>query len=71
MEARRHRPLTQAQTDALSRWIEANGARTWKSALRKFWEHGLTTNRQQVILYCLRNTHGPRWLARYRHPVDL
>jgi hypothetical protein len=61
--------ITPEQTAALIWFAEKNG-RTWKEALRNMWMHGahITGSDSDVILYALRNTHGPRWLTRYQPP---
>ena len=44
----------------------------WKASLRISWETGVwprsLTGDQIAALQGLRNAHGPRWLAGYRHP---
>lgn len=60
--------ITPAQTAALIWFAEKHG-RNWKRALRQMWMHGShMSSESAIILYTLRNTHGPSWLASYQPP---
>lgn len=71
--ARRHpeallRPLTEPEKRALKKYIRANG-RSWKSELNLWWQNpGTITDEDMRLLYCLRNTHGPTWLVKFKFP---
>lgn len=59
-------PLTPEQIAALAAYATAHG-RFWRADLRFHWERGGGVDGPHgCILYALRNTHGPSWLARYR-----
>jgi hypothetical protein len=55
---------TQMQLEALREWRRLFG-RTWKASLRAEWESGRISSPE---LQALRNTHGPRWLAKFKLP---
>ncbi len=63
--------LTAAQLKALDTYAFLYG-RTWKSKLRTWWQGGFARDgaldEDMRLLYCLRNTHGPTWLAGFRFP---
>jgi hypothetical protein len=58
-----HHDLTPDQLQALRDYAAHNG-RHWKNALNADWLRARTTGHLQS----LRNTHGPRWLARFKSP---
>jgi hypothetical protein len=53
--------LTAEQTKALTAFVVRSG-RFWKVSLRHAWEAGTVGPELQQ----LRNTHGPRWLAKFK-----
>ncbi len=53
--------ITPEQHQALRAFAQQHG-RTWKSHLRRLWMKASAP----PILHALRNTHGPRWLMKYR-----
>ncbi len=60
-------PLTAEQLQALRHFAKRQG-RYWKDRMRDMWMHGahISGSDADVVLYTLRNTHGPRWLNRFR-----
>lgn len=55
-----HKEITPSQQSHLEQFADAYG-RQWKNALAGYWERGDSSIGQ--VLYSLRNTHGPNWLA--------
>jgi hypothetical protein len=53
--------ITPEQHEALHAFAQQHG-RTWKRHLCRLWEKASAPR----LLHALRNTHGPRWLMRYR-----
>ena len=67
-------PLTNRQLAALGHVANAWGVR-WRMHVRNvLWLGGniptpLDKSEAWLIVYALRNTHGPRWLARFKFPA--
>jgi hypothetical protein len=60
--------ITAEQQDHLQRFAEQEG-RLWKARLRESWMRGQQPNlgsETSVVLYALRNSHGPSWLADFK-----
>lgn len=57
--------LTEEQRDALETFALKNWPK-WKTALRDLWARAVVETELEQIVYMLRNTHGPAWLAEYR-----
>ncbi len=57
--------LTAEQRQALLRFAQVHG-RTWKESLRTVWDRADPRTDDEAIVYALRNTHGPRWLLRFK-----
>ena len=60
--------LIAAELEALEYYAAKNGRR-WKSKLSDAWMRA--DDDLPVLLYRLRNTHGPSWLAGFRFPVKV
>jgi len=58
-------PLTSEQLQALQRFAQHHG-RSWKERVRTLWSQSNPRTDDEAIVYALRNTHGPRWLTRFR-----
>jgi hypothetical protein len=58
-------PLGVEQRQALLRFAQLHG-RTWKDSLRAVWDRSDPRTDDEAIVYALRNTHGPRWLLRFK-----
>lgn len=56
------RTLTLAELQLLDLFIERHG-RNWKQELQRAWDNPGSGG---PVLYALRNSHGPSWLAGFR-----
>lgn len=54
------RPLTDRETEMLTAFAREHGP-GWKHALSTLWMRAAA----QPTLHCLRNSHGPSWLAEF------
>lgn len=59
--------MTPEQQGAVARFAKQHG-RHWKSALRRTWERGVTTDDDGALLRQVRNELGPKWLAKAKAP---
>jgi len=57
--------LTAEEMSALIAFRHARG-RKWKAKMRAGWERANANGALPSILYALRNSHGPYWLARFK-----
>jgi hypothetical protein len=60
------RPLDAQETAAVAVYMAKHGLKKWRDDLRQVWENGNPQGEIETILYALRNSHGPEWLATYR-----
>ena len=66
-------PLTAAQLAALKAFRDIQGP-GWRRFLATCWELAKAPHHDgdtAATLHGLRNSHGPRWLATFRFPVDI
>lgn len=62
------RPLTVEELEALRTYASMHG-RTWKSKLSSWWQSSPVVSSEPArLVYCLRNTHGPSWLDKFKLP---
>lgn len=59
------RALTLEEHKAIREFGNTYG-RIWKQAVRDLWERAIATTDTETLVYALRNSHGPRWLIRFK-----